>query len=93
MGSLRIRMQQRLAIDPQPDHGRSRLAHPHDGIADRLAAVEAAAYRMFAHQQRLAIWTHSLPTGMQQILANLRSGEQPKLDETLSALATAAAGR
>ena len=30
---------------------------------------------------------------LQQILANLRSGEQPKLDETLSALATAAAGR
>jgi uroporphyrin-3 C-methyltransferase len=32
-------------------------------------------------------------TALQQVQAQLRSGELPRLDETLAALATAAAGR
>jgi uroporphyrin-3 C-methyltransferase len=55
-----------------------------------LASVQTSLQRYFDGSSRK---TQAAVTALQQVQAQLRSGELPRLDETLAALATAAAGR
>ena len=55
-----------------------------------LASVQTSLQRYFDGSSRK---TQAAMTALQQVQAQLRSGELPRLDETLAALATAAAGR
>jgi uroporphyrin-3 C-methyltransferase len=55
-----------------------------------LASVQTSLQRYFDGSSRK---TQAVMTALQQVQAQLRSGELPRLDETLAALATAAAGR
>lgn len=55
-----------------------------------LASVQSSLQRYFDTSSRK---TQAAVTALQQVQAQLRSGELPRLDETLAALATAAAGR
>jgi uroporphyrin-3 C-methyltransferase len=55
-----------------------------------LASVQTSLQRYFDTSSRK---TQAAVTALQQVQAQLRSGELPRLDETLAALATAAAGR
>ena len=66
------------------------LSRQGDTARADLSSVGASLHKYFDGSSRR---TQIAQAQLQQILANLRSGEQPKLDETLSALATAAAGR
>ena len=66
------------------------LSRQGDTARADLSSVGASLHKYFDGSSRR---TQIAQAQLQQMLANLRSGEQPKLDETLSALATAAAGR
>ena len=55
-----------------------------------LTSVQTSLQRYFDASSRK---TQAAVTALQQVQAQLRSGELPRLDETLAALATAAAGR
>ena len=55
-----------------------------------LDSVQTSLQRYFDNSSRK---TQAAVTALQQVQAQLRSGELPRLDETLAALATAAAGR
>ena len=66
------------------------LSRQWDAARADLAASGAAVNKYFDPAGRR---TQIVQAQLQQIQANLRTTEQPMLDETLSALATAAAGR
>ena len=66
------------------------LARQFDSARADLAAASAAINKYFDPASRR---TQSAATVLQQAQAHLKTAELPRLDETLSALATAAAGR
>ncbi|NMM86441.1 hypothetical protein B2J88_19085 [Rhodococcus sp. SRB_17] len=66
------------------------LARQFDSARSDLAAASAALNKYFDPASRR---TQNAATVLQQAQANMKSAELPRLDETLSALATAAAGR
>ena len=66
------------------------LARQFDSARADLAAASAAINKYFDRASRR---TQSAATVLQQAQAHLKTAELPRLDETLSALATAAAGR
>ncbi len=66
------------------------LARQFDSARADLAATSAALNKYFDPASRR---TQSAATVLQQAQAHMRASELPRLDETLSALATAAAGR
>ena len=55
-----------------------------------LASVQTSLQRYFVASSNK---TQAAVAALQQVQAQLRSGDLPRLDETLAALATAAAGR
>lgn len=66
------------------------LARQSESARADLAAASAALNKYFDPASRR---TQSAATVLQQAQAHMKTAEQPRLDETLSALATAAAGR
>ena len=66
------------------------LARQLESARSDLAAASAALNKYFDPASRR---TQAAATTLQQTLAHLQSVESPRLDETLAALATAAAGR
>ena len=66
------------------------LARQFDSARADLTAANAAINKYFDPASRR---TQSVATVLQQAQAHLKTAELPRLDETLSALATAAAGR
>lgn len=66
------------------------LARQYDSARADLAAATAALNKYFDPASRR---TQNAATVLQQAQANMKAAELPRLDETLSALATAAAGR
>jgi len=66
------------------------LARQFDAARADLAAATAALNKYFDPASRR---TQNAATVLQQAQANMKAAELPRLDETLSALATAAAGR
>jgi uroporphyrin-3 C-methyltransferase len=61
-----------------------------DSARADLTAASAALNKYFDPASRR---TQNAATVLQQVQAHMKASEQPRLDETLSALATAAAGR
>jgi uroporphyrin-3 C-methyltransferase len=68
----------------------SLLARQHEAARSDTAAAAASLYKYFDPTSRR---TQAAATQLQQLQAQLRSVELPRIDETLAALATAAAGR
>jgi len=66
------------------------LSRQTDAARSDLAGVQAGLQRYFDGSSRK---TQAAISALQQVQAQLRSGELPRLTETLAALATAAAGR
>ena len=66
------------------------LARQTDAARNDLAGASAALNKYFDPASRR---TQSAATVLQQAQAHIKTAEMPRLDETLSALATAAAGR
>ena len=66
------------------------LARQYDSARADLAAATAALNKYFDPTSRR---TQNAATMLQQAQQNMKGAELPRLDETLSALATAAAGR
>jgi len=66
------------------------LSRQTDAARSDLAGVQTSLQRYFDGSSRK---TQAATTALQQVQAQLRSGELPRLTETLAALATAAAGR
>ena len=66
------------------------LARQYDSARSDLAGATAALNKYFDPASR---HTQNAATVLQQAQAHLKNTELPRLDETLSALATAAAGR
>jgi uroporphyrin-3 C-methyltransferase len=66
------------------------LARQHEAARADAAAAGTALHRYFDPAARR---TQAVATQLQQLQAQLRSSELPRIDETLAALATAAAGR
>ena len=66
------------------------LSRQTDAARSDLAGVQTGLQRYFDGSSRK---TQAAITALQQVQAQLRSGELPRLTETLAALATAAAGR
>ena len=66
------------------------LARQYDAARADLAAAATALNKYFDPASRR---TQSAATILQQAQASMKAAELPRLDETLSALATAAAGR
>ena len=66
------------------------LARQHESARADLAAATAALNKYFDPASRR---TQNAASTLQTALASMKAAEQPRLDETLSALATAAAGR
>ena len=66
------------------------LARQFESSRSDLASATAALNKYFDPRSRR---TQSMATLMQQAQAHMKTAELPRLDETLSALATAAAGR
>lgn len=68
----------------------SLLARQNDAARADAAAVATALYRYFDPASRR---TQAVATQLQQVQAQVRSAELPRIDETLAALDTAAAGK
>jgi len=68
----------------------SLLARQNDAARADVAAATAALHKYFDPASRR---TQSVATQLQQVQAQVRSAELPRVDETLAALATAAAGK
>ena len=66
------------------------LSRQTDAARSDLAGVQTSLQRYFDGSSRK---TQAATAALQQVQAQLRSGELPRLTETLAALATAAAGR
>lgn len=66
------------------------LARQYDAARSDLAAANQAMTKYFDPASRR---TRTAQAQLQQLQLNLKNSEQPSLDETLAALATAAAGR
>ena len=66
------------------------LARQFDSARADLAAATAALNKFFDPASRR---TQSVATILQQAQASMKAADLPRLDETLAALATAAAGR
>ncbi|MFT3812218.1 MAG: uroporphyrinogen-III C-methyltransferase [Acidovorax sp.] len=66
------------------------LGRQYDSARTDLAAIAVALNKYFDPAARR---TQNFATQMQQVQGNLKTAELPRLDETLAALATAAAGR
>jgi uroporphyrin-3 C-methyltransferase len=66
------------------------LSRQTEAARSDLASVQTGLQRYFDASSRK---TQAAAASLQQVQAQLRSGELPRLDETLAALATAAAGR
>ncbi|RCX08519.1 uroporphyrin-3 C-methyltransferase [Extensimonas vulgaris] len=66
------------------------LAHQYDAARADLAAASAALNKYFDPTSRR---TQNVATLLQQAQASIKAAELPRVDDTLAALATAAAGR
>ena len=66
------------------------LARQYDSARSDLAGATAALNKYFDPASRR---TQNAATVLQQAHAHMKTAELPRLEETLSALATAAAGR
>jgi uroporphyrin-3 C-methyltransferase len=68
----------------------SLLARQNDAARADVLAAPSALYKYFDPASRR---TQAVATQLQQVQAQLRTSELPRIDETLAALATAAAGK
>ncbi|NML46921.1 hypothetical protein HHL11_24460 [Ramlibacter sp. G-1-2-2] len=68
----------------------SLLARQNEAARADIAAANAALFRFFDPASRR---TQAAATQLQQVQAGVRTAEVPRIDETLAALATAAAGK
>jgi uroporphyrin-III C-methyltransferase len=68
----------------------SLLARHNEAARNDVAAATSALYKYFDPASRR---TQAIATQLQQVQAQVRTAELPRIDETLAALATAAAGK